>query len=411
MPKRPRTTVPDPPKSLLELLQRDRQVYEYFTCLQASLEQDVDVWKKRALKYQEQLQLQERQSAPKPPMSASKKYKIVAKPPLIIKPTTAPEKPLLEPEGTLELLSADSNDESDDAFLDSFLPAVESQQEEQEMDYQNQMIAKFLKQSAQGLENLDVELIKKSESFDNDDDDDSAHENIITEKEALTGGDGVSNDLITYTRNQHSTEQHFVATSAKEFAESIRKSIKTLAQADEPFLANFAPATNEGVRLLFRSLIVLDSYCSASSAVHLGQLLSTDEGLLVGVQGRKEIVARLMQSFSAEITHQWAVRDRSERFSNVDVHYYAHRDAATEETFGGKTSSQLCCVLERSLIAQIVVGFYLSRDDIERATQVVLGYLASTIPSRDENYPKLPPVLSILTLEGLLRERVLLAPA
>lgn len=64
MPKRQRQTkksstkkkdapprVPDPPASLLKLLQKDKKVLKYFTALQDNLAYDVQVWKEKALDY------------------------------------------------------------------------------------------------------------------------------------------------------------------------------------------------------------------------------------------------------------------------------------------------------------------------------------------------------------------------
>ena len=47
--------VPNPPKSLVTLLQKDKSVLKYFTALQQSLGQDVNEWKDKALEYRQRL--------------------------------------------------------------------------------------------------------------------------------------------------------------------------------------------------------------------------------------------------------------------------------------------------------------------------------------------------------------------
>jgi len=43
--------MPDPPASLIKLLQKDKKVLKYFTSLQSNLNLDVKRWKDRALEY------------------------------------------------------------------------------------------------------------------------------------------------------------------------------------------------------------------------------------------------------------------------------------------------------------------------------------------------------------------------
>ena len=47
--------VPDPPQSLISLIQKDDSVLQYFTILQQSLEEDVQEWKHKALEYRSRL--------------------------------------------------------------------------------------------------------------------------------------------------------------------------------------------------------------------------------------------------------------------------------------------------------------------------------------------------------------------
>ena len=65
-----KVTMPDPPPSLIKLLQKDNKVLEYFTSLQHNLNLDVKRWKDRALDYRDkykdlQQQQPQAQAAPK----------------------------------------------------------------------------------------------------------------------------------------------------------------------------------------------------------------------------------------------------------------------------------------------------------------------------------------------------------
>jgi len=54
-PTTPAVKVPAPPQSLIRLLQKDKKVLQYFTALQGSLREDVQIWKNRAIRYKKQL--------------------------------------------------------------------------------------------------------------------------------------------------------------------------------------------------------------------------------------------------------------------------------------------------------------------------------------------------------------------
>ena len=69
--KRPR--VPDPPESLIKLLQSDPNVLAYMQSLQANLDEDVRIWKERALGYQKQLEQQPKKRETIIPVVAKKK--------------------------------------------------------------------------------------------------------------------------------------------------------------------------------------------------------------------------------------------------------------------------------------------------------------------------------------------------
>jgi len=55
-----KSSVPDPPVSLVKLLRKDKKVLNYFTALQQSLDRDVQTWKEKALEYKSELREQKR---------------------------------------------------------------------------------------------------------------------------------------------------------------------------------------------------------------------------------------------------------------------------------------------------------------------------------------------------------------
>lgn len=205
---------------------------------------------------------------------------------------------------------------------------------------------------------------------------------------------------------------------------------------------------------LFRALSVLDCYASAEcidlAPNYLGlkdpwdQLRETlddilvnssgaplenqnvKQSILVGMLNRKEMVNSLLKSLSGEVGGAWAVTDRSARMQS-DVLHYDETDVRGEELesdkneendrginvlqrmpqlfrpAGTKSYVRLASLAERRVLAQLMVGLYLARKDPCQAFQSIWDYTLSAATSLGvEEYPRMPPVLSIVILEGML---------
>ena len=208
-----------------------------------------------------------------------------------------------------------------------------------------------------------------------------------------------------------------------------------------------------GKMCLFRALSVLDCYASAecislapsylelydrweqlcetlddilvSSSEASLESQDAKQAILVGMLDRKEMVNSLLKSLSGEVGGAWAVTDRSTRMQS-DVLHYDEADVRGEELendnnegrdrgvnglqtpqllrpAGVKSYVRLASLAERRVLAQLVVGLYSARKDPCQAFQSIWDYTISAAPSLGvEDYPRMPPVLSMVILEGML---------
>lgn len=141
----------------------------------------------------------------------------------------------------------------------------------------------------------------------------------------------------------------------------------------------------------------------------------------VGLWGRKRLVDRLLRFLDREIVNGWACADRSKRQKTTALHleqlHHPHpRQQAVldaEETdqnhvalalFGEQTSkTNIGSLVERSICCQIASTLHLVRNDTNAAACNILQYALSSSPSLTlEDYPNLPPILSMVALESLL---------
>lgn len=301
----------------------------------------------------------------------------------------------------------------------------------------------FLKEAYCAFETLGIALVNVT--FEDGEAETAAVEKVAVEDE----GDG----LFTFGKesddeNTHSTTPLAAPTMVKVIQrsdESIMTEIVTRirnctlvpkqANADEdfdlvspthliPYCSPIVPTTTnisvmhpllEGKRLLVRGLILIDTFCSPTLTQHewdtyFHNYSSNSEDLKymkLGLQGRKRLVDRLLLSLDEEISERWAVSDRSTRLSSPAVHFHADEavhEASASMLLGDVTSrSKLGTLVERSVFSQLATTLHLLRDEVDHATRNVVNYLVSTAPSLSlEVYPKLPPVLSMVTLENLL---------
>lgn len=185
-----------------------------------------------------------------------------------------------------------------------------------------------------------------------------------------------------------------------------------------------------GKLLIFRLLVILDNFCSPKisddewrsyfAVCDDNDNKGDDDGLdfdiaRCGLRGRKGLVDLFILQMNNKLCKLWAVEDRSSRLTNVDLQYLGESNHNGDSTpneqegtrgfiNGAKSQVQLSTMVERCWLAQMLAGLYISRDDSEALVRLTVNYTLSAIPSLYlEEYPKLPPALCLVVLEGLLR--------
>lgn len=122
---------------------------------------------------------------------------------------------------------------------------------------------------------------------------------------------------------------------------------------------------------------------------------------------------RLIDSLDGEITQCWPLNDRADYFSTTALHFEddattGHDDdddsrckappSTASKLLDTKIQGRLSNLVERSVLVQLVVGFYLSRNDPSQAADLIWRYILSTAPAKNEQYPKFAPALSFVVL-------------
>jgi hypothetical protein len=184
-----------------------------------------------------------------------------------------------------------------------------------------------------------------------------------------------------------------------------------------------------GKLLMFKLLVILDNFCSPkiSDDEWKSYFAVCDDNkgdgdddidwdiVRCGLRGRQGLVNLFVSQMDNKLCKSWAVEDRSSRLTNADLHYIGESnkngDSAPNEqeetngyVSGAKSQAQLSAIVERCLLAQMLAGLYIARDDSEAVVRLTLNHALSAIPSLHlEEYPKLPPVMCLLVLEALLR--------
>ena len=187
----------------------------------------------------------------------------------------------------------------------------------------------------------------------------------------------------------------------------------------------------KGKELLFWSLMIMDTYCdqdmysdSEWSDLFTSRLSvdeSDDDTLLsnkirIGMRGRKILVEDLLQSWSREMSDCWPVLDRNDFFTTANMRIelassdsqdvlsdeYEFVDSQSSPALNSKIQGRLSGLVERCVVAQLVIGLYFSRNDHCSAADLVRRYLVNTAPGKEENHAQLSPVLSFVILESML---------
>ena len=186
--------------------------------------------------------------------------------------------------------------------------------------------------------------------------------------------------------------------------------------------------------MLFRALLILDGFCSADDDFNDGGIddqwdlyftepycgkvignLDESESILeemrIGLKDRKKMVALLIKSLSHDIQEAWARQDAVSYRTQTSLHYHESSENITDENDADEIipslhQARLSFQLERHWIAQLVIGLCLARHDRDAAANVVMEYFLSSIGANDSKdddlYGCLPPILSMVVLEGLL---------
>jgi hypothetical protein len=179
---------------------------------------------------------------------------------------------------------------------------------------------------------------------------------------------------------------------------------------------------------LLRSLIIIDTFCETfaeddEDTAWIPSLSPdlkhdwNDECVRVGLRGRKTMVNRLLAHLNEEISIRWACTDRTS-FQNISTVHYRVGETRNAEAEGlfllsskhhlaeatASSYSWLGKIVERSIWAQITMAMHWARNDTnDMACNLVFEYLISSTPSfKIEDYPLMPPTLSLTALESLL---------
>lgn len=134
--------------------------------------------------------------------------------------------------------------------------------------------------------------------------------------------------------------------------------------------------------------------------------------LKLGMRNRCRITERVLSSLHVEITRGWAMTDR-EAFLTEPTLFFHESDVIefddepqTTQNYHAKVYNRLVSMEGRIAHARIATILTRERDDWQKAAELLIGYVVSSAPSiAVENYPKLPPTLSLCVLEALLSSR------
>eukprot|EP00804_Cyclotella_cryptica_P017943 CCRYP_001299-RA/>CCRYP_001299-RA protein AED:0.01 eAED:0.01 QI:59/1/1/1/1/1/3/1403/1308 len=135
--------------------------------------------------------------------------------------------------------------------------------------------------------------------------------------------------------------------------------------------------------------------------------------LQVGMRNRCRVATRILSSLDAEITRIWALADRATLQAEPSVFFHVadvldsdHEEQRARGNAGAycpKIYNRLVNLEERIAHARMATVLHRRGDDWQKAAELVVGYIVSCAPSLGvEEYPKLPPVLSMCVLEALL---------
>jgi hypothetical protein len=181
----------------------------------------------------------------------------------------------------------------------------------------------------------------------------------------------------------------------------------------------------KGLHLAFCALSIMDTYCHKQLQDDWDAIFSnaTDsdqcEKIYIGMQNRQSLTETILAWISSDILYGWALSSRDKRIQEKFL-FYEPEDAIMGAfvgeddniqninnipgaSFGPKSRNRLASMAERCMYAQLAAQLYHHRCDFQELGQLIVGYISSATPSLGvEEYPLLPPILSLCVLEALL---------
>ena len=462
-PKRP-PPPPPPPKSLIKLLQTDKGVLKYFTLLQANLEADKVKWKSRARTAENECEELKKKLLERP---STQSPNTPAAPSTQGKATKATEKSHKPKEGSLndiavgkgeaidddmlgnifDNLSSDDDDESSvDLGLNNasakgkkpVLSVESSDDEESSVDFgfasraaPKRSHAKGELSSENSTSSIEIGVVKdlgRSTAATKTPKDsqhpfrDVYYQRLCEARDNLERlGVALVNDDGSYRSDSEVVEEILQALRATSRVQMMSRNKDNTA----PFI-DMVPACNwkghpayEAKQCAFTALRIMDIFCGEADcgewdALTNAQVEDERKVIQVGFRNRQFLVKNFMQSLTAEISDAWPVADRTTRVISTALHFDPtesldqtkgeEHDKGSE--FGAKSQARLSTVVERCLLVQLLAHYFDHRNESRERVSLLCRYVLAAAPSLAvEDYPKYPPVLSMVIIEALVSRR------
>ena len=454
---------PPPPKSLIKLLQTDKGVLKYFTLLQENLEADKVKWKSRARNAENECEeLKKKLLEQTSPQSTATSVAASTQ----AKAAKAMEKTHQQTiESTNEEAAAMGKAIDDDMLGDIFNNLSSDDDDESSVDLGFSKVTAERKKPALGVESSDDEdssvdfgfatgsappranaKSEESYEFDTNSIEMSFDKNFSRSAVMKTPKDFHHPFQDVYYQRlceaSDNLERLGVALvdddgsyrSDSEVVEDILQALRATSRVQmmsrnkdntAPFIS-MIPACDwkghpayEAKQCAFTALRIMDIFCGETDANEWDALTNTQEGeerkaIQVGFRNRQLLVKNFMQSLSAEISDAWPVADRSTRVISTALHFDPTEsmnpakggEFDKKSEFGAKSQARLSTMVERSLLVQLLVHYYDYRNESGGRISLLCTYILASAPSLTvEDYPKYPPVLSMVIIEALVSQR------
>lgn len=422
-PSSPPKAPPPPPPSLVELIQNNDKVLEYFQSLQANLDYDVDKWKGRAKQFEAESlewkkkfnQLQKKRSRAE---SSNKRRKDLEKaetntsiPVPLPKRSKAATPPVTAKSKVYELnleSSSSSGDEDESlAFMEETAPVNELSIEKRQKDAMTN-----LKLAQTYLDQLGISLVLTSTT-----------EPTLESQENHQDEEVPGTSLL-----KRRPDQDIISDILRVIKAMVRLRVTSNEFTYYPFMTNqllpcFTDIQDEGLdnpphpaicgfESMSKALCLMDAYCPILESIQVVDREEWYERIEIGMKNRHQMVGRFIQSLEGEICQLWPVQDRSTYLVSKSLHF--HDDAETGEndgsiSFTSKNLTRLSTLCERIFLAKLVCTSHLYRQDPNSALHFVWNYLLATTSTLNihstTKQAEFPPVQSLCVLESMLKCR------